>query len=123
MELEIIRRTRMVGTSITYKQPVLKVESPKGRFFLTRMASDLMGLKQNDGIMFGFNFGEQKCYVFKDDEIDSFRLREADKGSTLRFTSKDLLSHFNTCFELNGGRTFFKVSKSDKGFSIQPIKD
>lgn len=121
MELELVRRTKMVGTSITYKQPTLKVESPKGRFFLTRKASEIMDLKQGDGIMFGFNFGQSKCYVFKDDEIDSFRLREADKGSTLRFTSKDLLSHFNNCFELNGKRTFFSISKSEKGFLINPI--
>ena len=121
-DLQVVRRTRMVKTSISYKQPTMKVEAPKGRFFFTRQASYLMRLEEGSGVMFGFNYGEKKCYIFKDNEIDSFRLRSANKGSSLRFTAKDLVEHFKKCFDMEDGSAYFEVKKDDDfRFILKPI--
>lgn len=109
--LIIVRRVRNIGNNRLYNQPILKLEFPQGRFILSKVACTNIGIKQDDGLMFGFNRSEKKAYLFKDDEPDSFRVRIKDKAS-MRLTSKDLMVHFIECFKLEMNTpAYFLVSK------------
>jgi len=124
--LQIVRRTRHQGGSNLFSNPILKLEVDKSRFIISKKATENIGLKQDDGIMFGFNFKEKKCFLFQDDEMDSFKVRIKDKNS-MRFTSKDLAAYFMDCFQLklDVSGYYFDVSENpnEKGaYSITKSK-
>lgn len=116
-DLLIVRRTKSIGSTIGHGLPIFRLDI-HGRFIFTKTASELLGLKKNDGLMFGFNYQDQKAYLFKEDEPDSFRVRER-KDTSKHFTSKPLMVHFIDCFKLNlENKQHFSLSKSTKGFEI-----
>ncbi len=111
-ELTIVRRTNGKGAQT---HPTLKLEMNGNRFLLRLKAVNNIGLKHDDGVMFGFNYKEKKAYLFKDDEPDAFILRnksETDKG--LRFTSKNLMTHFVDCFGLSKEENNYYFTIDDK---------
>tara|TARA_R110002096_G_scaffold382868_1_gene576755 strand:+ start:326 stop:694 length:369 start_codon:yes stop_codon:yes gene_type:complete len=115
--LTIVRRTKNIGSSIGHGLPVFRVDIA-GRFIFTKTATELLELKKDDGIMFGFNYKEQTAYLFKEDETDSFRIRQR-KDSSRHFTSKPLMVHFIDCFKLNlENKQHFLLTTVEKGFKI-----
>ena len=95
-----VRRSSHAGFSRMYNEPLLNVTAPSGRIVISKTASTALDINENDGLMFGFNYKNQTAYLFKEDEPDSFRCRKTGNNS-FRFTSKNLLFHFEKCFELN----------------------
>jgi hypothetical protein len=109
-EIIFVKRTRKTSNCRTYNNPVIKLESPVGRFMISQKLADMLKVDSNDGLMFGFNQSAKTAYVMKDDEPDAFILRRKDNHS-LRFTSKDLQSFFDKTFKLSSKHThFFSVS-------------
>lgn len=80
----------------------LKIEQKGGRFLISQNAADIIGVKEDEGLMFAVNRAERCMYVKKDMEEDSFYLRRKDKTS-FRWTSKDLFYYFDSVFELTKG--------------------
>jgi hypothetical protein len=115
-ELITVRRSSHVGFSRMYNEPLLNVSAPSGRIVISKTAAVALDINENEGLMFGFNYKEQKAYVFKENEPDSFRCRRPGNNS-FRFTSKNLLYHFSKCFELN-----FETNPTHH-FSIATIPD
>lgn len=98
IELVIVKRTRRTSA---HTESTLKLEMYGNRFNISHFACISMGVKKDDGLMFGFNMKEKRCFVFKDDEPDAFILRQkTSKDALLGFCSKDLASYFVDCFDL-----------------------
>lgn len=117
-DLIIVRRTKNVGSTIGHGLPVFRLDI-QGRFIFTKTASELLELKKDDGLMFGFNYKKKKAFLFKEDESDSFRVRER-KDTSKHFTSKPLMVHFMDCFKIDlENKQHFLLSESDKGFEIK----
>jgi len=119
-ELTIVRR---INGRFTRKIPNLKLEIKGCRFILNLKAQENTKLKEDDGVMFGFNYKQKKAYIFKDDEPDAFLLRtKSANNKGLRFASKDLANHFIDCFDLDFEKNsyFFKVAEkpNDKGYFL-----
>jgi len=105
-EITFIKRKTHTRMS-SFKNPILKVELPNGRFLLSRTLAKQLGVKANDGLMFGFNQKQKTAYVVKDDEHDAFKIREND-ATTYRFTSRPLARFFDETFDLlETGKSFF----------------
>lgn len=116
-DLTIVRRTKNIGSTIGHGLPVMRLDT-HGRFIFTKAASQLLKLKKDDGLMFGFNYKNQKAFLFKENEIDSFRIRER-KDTSKHFTSKPLKVHFMDCFKIAlVKKQHFLLTKSDKGFEL-----
>ena len=121
-DIIFVKRTKKTGNCRTYNNPVIKMESPTGRFLISQKLADILNVDNDNGIMFGFNKKAKTGFVIKDDEPDAFILRRKDKHS-LRFTSKDLQGFFINTFDLleTGNSTFcFNVASSpnEKGLHI-----
>jgi hypothetical protein len=69
-----------------------------GKFSLTKVAADAIGVGNRDGIMFIFNEKEGKAYIMKDEEDDAFVISQ--KGNLYRFSSKELFDFFDKTFKL-----------------------
>lgn len=59
-----------------------------------------MNVKDNEGVMFGFNKKEKSAYIIKDTEPDAFIIHQRDKN-TFRFCSKELIGWFDEVYELS----------------------
>ncbi|PCI11888.1 MAG: hypothetical protein COB73_00865 [Flavobacteriaceae bacterium] len=115
--LTIVRRTsHHAGHTVAS----LKIEYPQARFLISKKGAELMEVKHEDGLMFGFNYKAKTAYAFKDDEIDSFRLYEKGKNDKgMRFTSKDLMNHFIDCFDLEIEKhVYFNIVKDQDKFKL-----
>lgn len=99
-EIVFVRRTIKSTNCIKSNKPTLKLHLKDGRFSLNQKAVDILGLKENEGIMFGFNKSEKSGYVMIDNEFDSYYPRKKDK-STFRFSSNDLKKYFVEVFGLD----------------------
>jgi len=116
-ELIIVRRK---NGRFTRKSPSIKLELSGNRFIFNNQVSINVNLKNDDGVMFGFNYKQKKAYLFKDNEPDAFMLRtKSTNDSNLRFTSKDLMVHFIDCFglDMDESKYFFAVAEkpNEKG--------
>ena len=121
-DIIFVKRTKKTGSCRTYNNPVIKMESPKGRFLISQKLADILNVDNDNGLMFGFNKKAKTGFVIKDDEPDAFILRRKDKHS-LRFTSKDLQGFFINTFDLleTGNSTFYfnvESSPNEKGLHI-----
>ena len=121
-DIIFVKRTKKTGNCRTYNNPVIKMESPKGRFLISQKLADILNVDNDNGLMFGFNKKAKTGFVIKDDEPDAFILRRKDKHS-LRFTSKDLQGFFINTFDLleTGNSTFYfnvESSPNEKGLHI-----
>jgi hypothetical protein len=111
-DLILVRRT---NGRFARKKASIKLEIIGNRFIINNQLADNLKLKHEDGVMFGFNYKEKKAYLFKDDEPDAFILRtKSVNDSNLRFTSKDLASHFINCFDLTlmESKYYFNVAET-----------
>ena len=92
MEIESFRRK--IGNSGKWKshsKPVIKLELPRGQVVVFKKAMDMMGFKNNEAVMFGFNRKDKCGWIFKEEpEYDSYYLRDNGRNHS-RFTSKDLM--------------------------------
>ena len=121
-DIIFVKRTKKTRNCRTYNNPVIKMESPKGRFLISQKLADILNVDNDNGLMFGFNKKAKTGFVIKDDEPDAFILRRKDKHS-LRFTSKDLQGFFINTFDLleTGNSTFYfnvESSPNEKGLHI-----
>ena len=121
-DIIFVKRTKKNGNCRTYNNPVIKMESPTGRFLISQKLADILNVDNDNGLMFGFNKKAKTGFVIKDDEPDAFILRRKDKHS-LRFTSKDLQGFFINTFDLleTGNSTFYfnvESSPNEKGLHI-----
>ena len=111
-ELLYVRRTY---GRFRRKSPTLKLEINGNRFILSEKAQENTKLKNDDGVMFGFNYKAKKAYMFKDDEPDAFMLRtKSINDNGLRFTSKDLANHFIDCFNIDLDKSTYFFSVADE---------
>jgi len=111
-ELLYVRRT---NGRFRRKSPTLKLEINGNRFILSEKAQENTKLKNDDGVMFGFNYKAKKAYMFKDDEPDAFMLRtKSINDNGLRFTSKDLANHFIDCFNIDLYKSTYFFSVADE---------
>ena len=111
-ELLYVRRT---NGRFRRKSPTLKLEINGNRFILSKKAQENTKLKNDDGVMFGFNYKAKKAYMFKDDEPDAFMLRtKSINDNGLRFTSKDLANHFIDCFNIDLDKSTYFFSVTDE---------
>jgi len=111
-ELLYVRRT---NGRFRRKSPTLKLEINGNRFILSEKAQENTKLKNDDGVMFGFNYKQKKAYMFKDDEPDAFMLRtKSVNDNGLRFTSKDLANHFIDCFNIDMDKSTYFFAVADK---------
>ena len=111
-ELLYVRRT---NGRFRRKCPTLKLEINGNRFILSEKAQENTKLKNDDGVMFGFNYKAKKAYMFKDDEPDAFMLRtKSINDNGLRFTSKDLANHFIDCFNIDLDKSTYFFSVADE---------
>lgn len=118
--IEIHRRQR--GSSGQWKSRnklLMKLEMPRGQFVVFKNAMDAMGFKHNEAIMFGFNKKEKCGYIFKEEpQDDSYYLRDNGKNY-VRFTSKDLMLHICSIFEIEKvGNVYFEIdsTSTEKGW-------
>lgn len=108
-------RFRRTNGPFRRNPPTLKLEINDNRFILSEKAQENTKLKNDDGVMFGFNYKQKKAYMFKDDEPDAFLLRaKSVKYNGLRFTSKDLANHFIDCFNIDMDKSTYFFSVADK---------
>lgn len=97
-EIIFVKRKRKRQPKI--QQPKLRLETPKGIFYITKPLAELLKIKAEDGLMFAFNKIGGKAFVFKDNEEDSFKVRQ-DSKKCYRFTSIDLQEFFVDTFKLD----------------------
>jgi predicted transcriptional regulator len=100
MENYVIVRRKRASNAKAYNYPILKVHIEHGRFTLSKKAAELIQVQNDSGLMFAFNQKEKRALLFKDDEIDSYILRQKQQEQTLRFTCKDLSTFFIDTFDL-----------------------
>jgi len=101
----VLVKRKNAKVTVRYQRPIIRIEYPRGRFVFSKPLCKMLELKAGDGVMFAFNRTNKKGYLIKDNEEDSFFLREKTKNN-LRFDSKDLLSHFIDTFDLlDGGKS------------------
>lgn len=100
MENYVIVRRKRASNSKAYNYPILKVHVEHGRFTLSKKAAELIQVQNDSGLMFAFNQKEKRALLFKDDEIDSYILRQKQQEQSFRFTSKDLATFFIDTFDL-----------------------
>lgn len=123
-DLVIVKRT----TKSNRHKPILTLQLNGNRFIFNYKVVDKIGLKSNEGVMFGFNFKEQTAYILKDDEDDAFILKQKGKDDRgLRFASKALAKYFINCFKLktdNKGIYQFDIKEKNKkgGYQISLAK-
>lgn len=120
MEQELIFVKKGKASQNDFAKPMLKLETRDWRFIINKEASKLLNVDVNDGLMFAFNLKEKTAYLIKDDEDDAFKLSRKDDNS-FRFSSKNLVEHFDQIFGLfeKGDKTFrFKVNPepNEKGY-------
>lgn len=120
MPVEIYRRRRCSkGQWRSRKTPYLKIGINKGHFTIFKYAIKMMGLKNNDSIMFAFNKKEKCGYVFKEEpQGDSYYIKIYEDKYYGRFTSKDLMHHMCDVFGIEDKKTvYFKIDEvpNDKG--------
>lgn len=115
MEDEIIFIKRVNGCTgmRTFHKPVIKMELKHGRFIISDVLAKILNVDNDNGLMFGFNKKAQTGYVVRDDEMDAFILKRKDKNS-LRFSSKNLVEHFQNTFDLAEEKTTFHFYVSEK---------
>jgi len=97
--IEIVRRTS--HRQMNYiKDASLKIYLKNGRVSLTQKTCNILNVKDNEGVMFGFNKKEKSAYIIKDTEPDAFIIHQRDKN-TFRFCSKELIGWFDEVYELS----------------------
>lgn len=100
---------------------MIKLYSKSDCFSLSNRTCRLLDVSVGDGLMFSFNYKEEKVSVFKDNEEDCFRLNQIEYNDCvrkiLRFKSVDLCRHFLDCFGLDnhGVHSFIIVKKVING--------
>lgn len=119
MDIEIYRRQR--GTSgqwMSRREPMMKLEMPRGQIIIFKKAMDLMGFEKTQAVMFGFNKKEKVGFIFKEDpEDDSYFLRDNGRYYA-RFTSKNLMLHMCEVFDIKDKKNAYFVidpEPNDKG--------
>jgi hypothetical protein len=107
-DIVFVKRKSGVKNSKMYNLPMIKLEFPQGRFTISKKLAEILQVKEDDGLMFGFNQSAKTAYVLKDNEEDAFIIRSKDKNS-FRFCSKDLQMFFTDTFDLleTGKSTFY----------------
>ena len=97
--IEIVRRTS--HRQMNYiKDASLKIHLRNGRVSLTQKTCNILNVKDNEGVMFGFNKKEKSAYIIKDTEPDAFIIHQRDKN-TFRFCCKELIGWFDEVYELS----------------------
>ena len=97
--IEIVRRTS--HRQMNYiKDASLKIYLKNGRVSLTQKTCKILKVKDNEGVMFGFNKKEKSAYIIKDTEPDAFIIHQRDKN-TFRFCSKELITWFDEVYSLS----------------------
>ena len=91
-DLTIVRRTKNIGSTIGHGLPVMRLDT-HGRFIFTKAASQLLKLKKDDGLMFGFNYKNQK-YI----RYEKFHIPDSYTPSIFICCFRSICHpHFNTC--------------------------
>lgn len=115
----IIRRKAKKNNCLTYNNPIIKMELPRGRFLISKNLANTIGVAEDDGLMFAFNKKNGNAYVFKDAEPDAYILRRKDNHS-FRFTAKELQDFFIStfCLDISQKVFYFYVegTADDRGY-------
>lgn len=95
--MEIFTRKIRSQFSTTYNFPVIRIDYPTGRFTFSKILADELGIREGQGVVFGFEEG--KAYLTLSNSSDSFILRNKKGEGSFRFTCKDLAIKFDELFK------------------------
>lgn len=113
-DIVFVKRRSGFNGCRTFHKPVIKVELKGARFIISDALAKILNVDDGGGLMFGFNRNGGKGYLTKEDDPDGFIIKRKDKF-TLRFTSKDLLKHFEMTFKLiDSGKGSFYFNVQEK---------
>ncbi len=117
--MEICRKKAgRTGTEVRTVKPYISLTLSTSVLGINSSALQLIGLKDGDAIMFGFDQEKQIGYIFKEEPQEDSYIIRVDQKNYIRFGNKNLCKTMVKIFQLKTQQNLIYFS-----LSLEPNKD